>query len=195
MEGWYIYNMVVDGALIRALIRAAERCGGTVSLGRKSGVDPSLISRYITGKVRSVSDGNWKKLQSVLPTVGVGEPGKRTVPVIEWRELQQDPGLLLRNGGVKEVVFRAQGLQMAPQICDRDLIVVHRKENLKAIPENKIVVAACRQVESCSAVCKRLRRINGGCWLFSDEPQGRFFPAESVEIFWVGVVLRKICEL
>lgn len=187
--------MVVDGALIRALVCAAERCGGTVSLGRKSGVDPSLISRYITGKVRNVSDGNWKKLQAVLPTVGVGDPEKKTVPVLEWRELQQDPGLLLRNGGVKEVVFRAQGLQMAPQICDRDLIVVHRKENLKAIPENKIVVAACRQVESCSAVCKRLRRLNGCCWLFSDEPQGRFFSAESVEILWIGVVLRKICEL
>ena len=189
--------MKLDGSVICALLHAAERCGGAVNLGRRSGVDPSCISRYLRGKVASVSDENWRKLQQFLQTAG-NEPFQGTAhPVIEWCELQNDPGLLRRNGVADELVFRAQGLQMAPQICDRDLIVVRHLENLKAVPENKIVVAVFKSFRETpgKAVCKRFRRINGSNWFFSDEPHGRYFSAEYEEIFWVGVVLRKICEL
>lgn len=189
--------MKLDGTVIRALLSAAERCGGAVNLGRRAGIDPSCISRYLRGKVGSVSDGNWEKLRVFLQTVSSDVCREKTLPVIEWRELLKDPGQLMRNGGVEDLVLRAQDLQMAPQICDRDLIVVHQQENLKAVPENKIIVAVFKPVRESSgrAVCKRLRRINGDCWLFSDEPQGVFFPAGNEEILWVGVVLRKICEL
>ena len=84
-------KMILDGALIRALVLAAERCGGIVDLGHRAGIDPSLISRYMHGKVKAVSDENWKKLLTVLPTVCDTDPGRRKVPVLEWRELLQDP--------------------------------------------------------------------------------------------------------
>ena len=189
--------MKLDGAVIRALLTAAERCGGAVNLGRRAGIDPSCISRYLRGKVGSVSDENWKMLRNFLQTISSDMGHEPALPVIEWRELLKDPGQLMRNGGVEQLVLRAQDLQMAPQICDRDLIVVHQEENLKAVPENKIVVAVFKPERECSgrAVCKRLRRINGDCWFFSDEPQGLFFSVGSEEILWVGVVLRKICEL
>ena len=189
--------MKLDGSVICALLHAAERCGGTVNLGRKSGVDPSCISRYLRGKVASVSDENWRKLKGFLHTVNSDFCHGSPHPVIEWCELQNDPGVLGRNGGADELILRAQGLQMAPQICDRDLIVVRHLENLKAVPENKIVVAVFKSFREHpgKAVCKRLRRLNGGYWFFSDEPHGRYFSAEHEEILWVGVVLRKICEL
>lgn len=187
------YEMILDGALIRALVCAAERCGGAVKLGRRTGIDPSLISRYMRGKVRAVSDENWNKLQTFLPAVDDDLCCRK--PVLEWRELQKDPAFLWRSGVVKELVLRAHDLQMAPQICDRDIIVVRQKESLKTVPDNKIVVVVFKAQEKFSAVCRRVRRINGCCWLFSDEPQGLFFPGESVETVWVGVVLRKICEL
>ena len=189
--------MELDGAVIRALVLAAERCGGAVNLGRRSGIDPSCISRYLRGKVRSVSDDNWNKLRKILETVSCDRFYETAHPVVEWKELLKDPGQLLRNGGVEQLILRAQGLEMAPQICDRDLILVRQKESLTDVPENKIVVAVFKPfcAESQRAVCKRLRRINGDCWFFSDEPQGFFFPAENKEILWIGVVLRKICEL
>lgn len=188
--------MKLDGAVIRALTDAAERCGGAAGLGARAGVDPSCISRYLRGKVKSVSDENWQKLRKFLKIIG-SETGEETAfPVIEWRSLQDDPSLLWRNGGTDQLVLRAQGLQMAPRICDRDLMVVSRKKDLKAVPENKIIVAVyALSEERLQTVCKRLRKLNGSYWLFSDEPQGSFFQAEIRNILWVGVVLRKICEL
>ena len=196
-KDWYCFEMKLDGAVIRALLSAAERCGGAVNLARLSGIDPSCISRYLRGKVGAVSDENWGKLKRFLQTAGGEALRGELLPVIEWREFLKDPGVVGSNGGPEELILRAQGLQMAPQICDRDLIVVRRLNDLKAAPENKIVVAVFNSLRQLPgrAVCKRLRKINGGYWFFSDEPQGIFFSVEHEEILWVGVVLRKICEL
>jgi hypothetical protein len=189
--------MKLDGAVICALIAATERCGGVVNLGRLSGVDPSCLSRYLRGRVSSVSDGNWGKLKGFLHIAGGDLPEEEPLPVIEWRAFQEDPGVVSERGGPEKLILRAQGLQMAPQICDRDLIVVRRLNDLKAAPENKIVVAVFNSLHQLPgrAECKRLRKIDGGYWFFSDEPQGIFFSVEHEEILWVGVVLRKICEL
>jgi hypothetical protein len=189
--------MKLDGAVICALIAATERCGGVVNLGRLSGVDPSCLSRYLRGRVSSVSDGNWGKLKGFLHIAGGDLPEEEPLPVIEWRAFQKDPGVVSERGGPEKLILRAQGLQMAPQICDKDLIVVRRQENLTELPENKIVVAVFNSLDKVKlkAVCKRVRKINGIYWFFSDEPHGRFFPAGDEEILWAGVVLRKICEL
>ena len=189
-------KMQLNGTIILALNRAAERWGGIGNLGKKTGLPPSNISRYLSGKVRAVSDENWVKLRKVLGTGFFGEE-VHEAPVIEWRELQRDPELLERNGHVEHLLLRVQEQQMAPVICDRDLVQVRHTETLKEIPENKIVLAVFnpRSVPSRQAVCKRLRKINGDYWFFSDEPCGSFFPAEKEKIIWTGVVLRKISEL
>lgn len=194
----YIAEMKLDGAMIRALRCAAERCGGAVNLSRRSGIDPGCISRYLRGRVRSVSDENWSKLKKFLQTVNSHLFQEDLLPVIEWKELLKDPELVRRDGGVEELVLRARGLQMAPGICDRDLIFVRRLPDLQTAPENRIVVAVFdpqRGKQQRKAVCRRLRKINDGYWFFSDEPQGLFFSAECEEIIWIGVVLRKISEL
>lgn len=195
-ESLELNAMKLDCAVIRALANAAEKYGGTVNLGRLSGVDPSCISRYLRGKVKSVSDENWCKLRKYLQTAGRGAPPETDVPVLEWRELAGDPGTVLRNGGAEQLLLRMQDMQMSPWICDRDLVVVQRKENLEAVPENKIVVAVFSAAgKGLRAVCRRVRKLNGCYWFFCDEPQGSFFQVKSETIVWVGVALRKICEL
>ena len=189
-------DMRLDGNIIVALKRAAEVCGGAGELGRRTGIDPSCISRYLSGKVQAVSDGNWIKLKKILNGVSGMPAWDWALPVIDWQDFQRDPGVAARNGGAERLILRARGLQMAPQICDRDLILVRRRENLSDVPENKIVVAVFQSVSGVRrAVCKRLRKVGDRFWFFSDEPGGKFFPAENGKIVWVGVVLRKISEL
>lgn len=175
--------------------RAANCMGGAANLGREAGVDPSNISRYLRGKVQSVSDENWHKLQTLLRRRGETY-GDISCAVIEWSELQRDPEVVNRRGS-DELVIRVQGQQMAPRICDGDLLVVRPAGTLGEIPENKIVVAVFSPLRKSAsrAVCKRLRKINGDDWFFSDEPGGICLPAEKEMIMWTGVVLRKICEL
>lgn len=192
----FFCKMKLDGTIILALNRAADRLGGIVNLGRQLEISPSNISRYLSGKVQTVSDDNWSKIRKFL-CPDFREQEIQDTPVIEWQELQQDPEVLQRNGTPEHLMLRVQGQQMAPLVCDRDLLVVRRTGTLKEIPENKIVVAVFKPLRRTpwKAVCKRLRKINGCCWLFSDEPGGLCFPAESENILWTGVVLRKICEL
>ncbi|MBE6384956.1 MAG: S24 family peptidase [Lentisphaerae bacterium] len=188
--------MKLDATIILALNRAVERLGGIGNLGKKLEISPSNLSRYLHGKVQTISDSNWLKLKKIL-CPGSLEEAMQNTPVIEWKELQQDPELVHRNGPLEHLMLRVQGQQMAPLVCDRDLLVVHRQATLKEIPENKIVVAVFNPMQqgALKAVCKRLRKINGNYWFFSDEPGGICFPAEKEKIVWTGVVLRKICEL
>ena len=89
---------------------------------------------------------------------------------------------------------RSQSVHLRHAHIHKDCII---KATLKEIPENKIVVAVFNPMQqgALKAVCKRLRKINGNYWFFSDEPGGICFPAEKEKIVWTGVVLRKICEL
>ncbi|MBR2372993.1 MAG: helix-turn-helix domain-containing protein [Lentisphaeria bacterium] len=188
--------MKLNIGLVHALAKAAERLGSAAELGKKSGIDPASISRYLNGKVRSLSDDNWNKLEKVMN-------GKELLPefsscqaVIEWHEVEKDPDLIINNS-CREVALRVKGAQMEPGICDRDVIVVRKTADLDSVPENKIVLAVCRKAGllTYALICKRLRKIGGRLWFFSDSPEGKFFPAEKENILWTGVVLRKICEL
>ena len=188
--------MKLDGTIIAALNRAAGQLGGIAGLGRRLDIPASNISRYLSGKVQTVSDDNWRKIRKFLCPWN-WEQEMQNTPVLEWKELQLDPELIWRNGTPEHLILRVQGQQMAPQVCDRDLLVVRKTGTLKEIPENKIVVAVFRPLRKAplKVVCKRLRKINGSCWFFSDEPGGICFPVEHENILWTGVALRKICEL
>lgn len=188
--------MKLTGTIIQALSRAADSMGGAANLGRETGVSPCNISRYLNGKVHSVSDGNWQKLQKLLKRRGEA-CGETVSMVIDWGELQRDPEVVNRSGSGEELLFRVYGEEMSPRICDGDLLVVRRAGALGEIPENKIVVAVFFPFRKTpvKAVCKRLRKINGDYWFFSDEPGGICLPADKEKIMWTGVVLRKICEL
>ena len=59
--------MKITPDLIKRLREAVGKCGGAVDLARKSGIDAANISRYLNGKVNSISDDNWEKLKPYLP--------------------------------------------------------------------------------------------------------------------------------
>jgi len=187
--------MKLDNRTLQALNRAVRHCGSAAALAAQTGVDPGCISRYLRGRVKSISDDNTRKLKRFLDRDMVPAacaPGR----VMEWKEVGNDPALLLGNRE-SEVALRVEDVQMAPRICARDIIVVRPAESLEKIPENRIVVALCREkgLARCRLLCRRLRNLGGRLWFFSDDPEGCFFPAESVQVMWSGVVLRKICEL
>ena len=75
--------MKLDPLLLNAIVRAAERSGGAGKLGKKAGIDPASISRYLNGKVKSLSDENWNKLEKVLKEKGVVQECGCQV-VMEW---------------------------------------------------------------------------------------------------------------
>lgn len=68
--------MKITPDLIKRLREAVEKCGGAVGLARKSGVDAANISRYLNGKVNSISDDNWAKLSLYLQDKSSGRDGR-----------------------------------------------------------------------------------------------------------------------
>ncbi len=58
--------MKIDDKILHALKMAVVSAGGAKELAARCGVSASNISRYLSGKVRSVTDDCWEKLQSVL---------------------------------------------------------------------------------------------------------------------------------
>lgn len=187
--------MKLDPLLLNAIVRAAERSGGAGKLGKKAGIDPASISRYLNGKVKSLSDENWNKLEKVLKEKGVVQECGCQV-VMEWNEVEKTPELIMHTAQL-EVALRVKGAHMEPGICDHDVIVARKITSLNDLPENKIILALCRRAcyFDCQLICKRLRHISGKLWFFSDSPGGKFFQLEKENILWSGVVLRKISEL
>jgi len=58
--------MKITETLRTQIRRAVERAGGAGDFARKCGIDAANISRYLSGKVNSVSDANWEKLAKHL---------------------------------------------------------------------------------------------------------------------------------
>ena len=86
---------------------------------------------------------------------------------------------------------------MEPTINDGDILFVEPAESPKEIPQNKIVVAklAADADDAGSVVCKRFSRKDGKILLSSDNPAGRSWQVDERRLVWIGVVVRKICEL
>ena len=85
--------MKLTPEIIAELRRAVNEAGGARKFSRLCGMDVANISRYLSGKVRSVNDDNWAKLVRILPGTATG-PGRRENAVIantpELRERIKD---------------------------------------------------------------------------------------------------------
>ena len=69
--------MKITYEILAALRDAVERAGGAGELARRCGVNPANLSRYLNGKVRTITDDNWAKLSPCL---------RRGSPRLEVRE-------------------------------------------------------------------------------------------------------------
>ena len=58
--------MRIDDRIMQALKQAVAAAGGAKELAQRSGVSASNISRYLSGKVRSMTDDCWEKLRPEL---------------------------------------------------------------------------------------------------------------------------------
>ena len=58
--------MRIDDRIMQALRQAVAAAGGAKELAQRSGVSASNISRYLSGKVRSMTDDCWEKLRPEL---------------------------------------------------------------------------------------------------------------------------------
>ncbi|MBE6356359.1 MAG: hypothetical protein E7058_04505 [Lentisphaerae bacterium] len=63
--------MKIDDSILHALRQAVENCGGAKELAAKCQVSASNISRYLSGKVKSITDDCWEKL---LPELDLPVP-------------------------------------------------------------------------------------------------------------------------
>ena len=88
--------MRIDETILQALKRAVAEAGDAKELAARCQVSASNISRYLSGKVQAVSDDNWGKIRKFL-CPGSLEQDMQNTPVLEWKELQQDPELKWRN--------------------------------------------------------------------------------------------------
>ena len=93
--------------------------------------------------------------------------------------------------------FRVCGVSMEPTINDGDILFVEPAASPKDIPQNKIVVAKLADGADSpeTVVCKRFSRKDGEITLASDNPAGRSWRVSERQLVWIGVVVRKICEL
>ena len=69
--------MKITYEILAALRDAVERAGGSGELARRCGINPANLSRYLNGKVHTISDDNWAKLSPCL---------RRSSPRLEVRE-------------------------------------------------------------------------------------------------------------
>ena len=96
--------MRIDERILAALKSAVAEAGGAKELARKSGVSASNISRYLSGKVRSITDDCWEKL---LPELTLAAPGHTSGTVTNTPELRR----YLRNA------MSENGISTPAQLC------------------------------------------------------------------------------
>ena len=72
--------------LLAELRSAVAAAGGAGEFARRCGIDAANISRYLSGKVRSVSDDNWTKL---APRLGVRPFGHRSDTIANTAALRE----------------------------------------------------------------------------------------------------------
>ena len=299
--------------ILERLRRAIEEAGGAGAFARLCHIDAANISRYLNGRVRSVGDDNWNKLEPFLrprsiagraagtstvantpelrecikdammrqglrsaddlrrcigyDTTGSIErllsgklnffpdvlsaifdaleidpddaplsPGEREllaprglyrkdgamlvrpIPVVDWANAAghlaqisacDRPVYATWDPDNTETVpapvgtrrdtqaFRVSGVSMEPTINDGDILFVEPVTSPEDIPQNKIVVAKLSADAELpdTVVCKRFSRRNGEILLSSDNPAGRSCRVTARQLVWIGVVVRKTCEL
>lgn len=98
--------MKIDRSILQALEEAVSACGGAKEFAAKCGISASNISRYLSGKVRSITDDCWDKLKNELPLYPV-----RTAP----GTIRNTPELraFLQNAMEKNGISGAEQLRRA----------------------------------------------------------------------------------
>ena len=145
----------------------------------------------------------------------------RPIPVVDWANAATHIASLIgRNGepvmkkwdpentdvalapvGVRRntQAFRVHGVSMEPTISDGDILFCEEQYDLNSIPSGKIVIVRFSDDSEYAGtvVCKRLRRAGSILMLTSDnEKTGKDITVNSPgEIAWIGIVVRKSCEL
>ena len=91
---------------------AVERTGGAGEFARRCGIDAANISRYLSGRVQSISDANWDKLARQLDLKTPAAAAETITNTPELREFIKDgmmkfgfttPGELTRHSGYDSV--------------------------------------------------------------------------------------------
>ena len=145
----------------------------------------------------------------------------RPVPVVDWANAATHIASLVgRNGepimkkwdpettdvalapvGIRRntQAFRVHGVSMEPTIADGDILFCEEQYDMNSIPSGKIVIVRFSDDSEYAGtvVCKRLRRAGSILMLTSDnEKTGKDITVNSTsEIAWIGIVVRKSCEL
>ncbi len=81
--------MRLTAEITAELRRAVNEAGGARKFSRLCGMDVANISRYLSGKVRSVNDDNWAKLARMLPGALTGTAHRENAVVANTPELRE----------------------------------------------------------------------------------------------------------
>lgn len=200
--------MKITKEILSGLNCAVRHCGSAGAFARRTGVDAANVSRYLNGKVKSVSDDNWAKmlplLAPVLPAMffpAASEP----IPVVEFEALHR----FLENGGAsapagtvrlplswlagrRPFALIARNLGMEPLFQDGDLLLVDSAFPPCEIPDGGVVVARLRN----RTVCRHISR-HGTQWLFAgaDPGRGGLFAVPDAELLWLGFVIGRVSRM
>jgi len=110
--------MKIGEEVLAALREAVERAGGAGELARRSGVNPANLSRYLNGKVRTITDDNWAKLEPWLRRAGaVGVAGSASGLRVPRRSATVGNTAALREF-IKDAMLRG-GIRDAAELCRR----------------------------------------------------------------------------
>ena len=105
--------MKITEEILAALREAVERAGGAGELARRSGINPANLSRYLNGKVRTITDDNWAKLEPSLRPGGVSAY-RNPIP---RRSATVENTAALREF-IKDAMLRG-GIRDAAELCRR----------------------------------------------------------------------------
>jgi hypothetical protein len=90
--------MRINDHILHALRQAVETAGGAKELAARSQVSASNISRYLSGKVRSITDDCWEKL---LPFLEFSAPPAAAGTICNTPELRDFIIAAMEKCGIK----------------------------------------------------------------------------------------------
>lgn len=213
--------MKIDNHLLLDLQNAVKSCGGAGKFAAACKVSASNISRYLNGKVHTISDDNWSKISAFLSPVQPIAPlapeniFAGAVPLADWEnDLSGEPGSIpeffkddFPTGSRQFVPYvseprqklraiRVRKVKMAPTLLDDDIILAEAIDPAGEMPYNHVVIAVVESRGRLLALCRRLRRLPDGMLLFcSDEPGGAIHAAGRNDVKFIAVVTQKTGKL
>ena len=93
--------MKLTAEITSELRRAVNEAGGARKFSRLCGIDVANISRYLSGKVRSVNDDNWAKLERMLPAALTGAARRENAVIANTPELRERIKDAMMNRGLR----------------------------------------------------------------------------------------------